>query len=176
MFNQFGQSRPFTPQTPQRPLAGQTPSASNSSFQASYGAQITPDFMRPSSTAPSQQGPTRMARIKPDSFGQMSPQNQRAALYDQARQQATQAHQTNYQTLRNPSSALPGGLTERQKADFQLLQRTNPVAAQQQLAQYQRTADIRYNKPQPGGTQSPAGPNYRSTPTNFNGPRPRFGS
>lgn len=145
-------------------------------MQSSYGAQIRPDFMRPSSpSSSSQQGPTRMVRIKPDAFGQMSPQSQRAALFDQARQQMAQTRQMGYQSVRNPSAALPGGLTERQRADFQLLQRTDPVAAQQQLMNYQRTADIRYNKPQPA-SPPPGGLTYRSTPANFNGPRPRFGA
>lgn len=118
-----------------------------------------------------------MNRIQPDAYGQMAPQSQRAALYDQARQQTKQAYQANYERMRNPSGALPGGLSEKQRMDFQMLQRTNPAAAQQQLLKYQRTADIRYNKPVSGpSTTPPAGPTNRSNPTNFNGPRPRFGA
>lgn len=98
-------------------------------------------------------------------------------MFDQARQQTKEAHQTNYQTLRNPSSALPGGLSEKQRMDFAMLQRTNPLAAQAQLQQYQRTADIRYNKPgvapkPPAGT----GLTYRRPPGGPTGPRRTFGA
>ena len=106
----------------------------------------------------------------------MSPQSQRAALFDQARLQATQDRQMTYGTLREPSSALPGGLSEKQRMDFAMLQRTDPLAAQKQLQQYQRTSDIRYNKP--GATpQQPtsSGLTYRRPPTSFNGLRRPFG-
>jgi hypothetical protein len=113
-----------------------------------------------------------MQRIKPDNFQSMSPQSQRAALFDQARQQMTEMHQASYQTQRNPSSALPGGLTEKQRMEFSMLQRSDPLAAQAKLQQYQRASDIRYNKP--GTTPQPpagSGLTYRRPPTSFNGPR-----
>lgn len=170
MFNQFSQRRAFTPQTPQRPLPGQSPAAS-SSTPGSFGAQIKPGFMQSTPTSGAQPF-SRPSRIKPDAFGQMSPQNQRAALYEQARQQ--QANEGRFQDPRTMSAALPGGLTERQQREFKMLQRADPLAAHQQLMDYQRNADIRYNKPQPGpGAQPPAGSGlaYRSNPK---GPRPRF--
>ena len=170
MFNQFNQRRPLTPNTPSRPASAQP--AANSQTQ-SFKAQIKPDFMGSSSSTSSGTASfAKPARIKPDDFQRMSPQSQRAALFDQARQQATQAHQSNHQTLRNPSSALPGGLSEKQRMDFAMLQRTDPLAAQKQLQQYQHTSDIRYNKP--GTTPQPpasSGLTYRRPPTSFNGPR-----
>lgn len=174
MFNQFNQRRPFTPTTPPRQAPVQP--AANAPAQ-SFKAQIKPDFMGSSSSTSSGTASfAKPARIKPDDFQRMSPQSQRAALFDQARQQATQAHQSNYQTLRNPSSALPGGLSEKQRMDFAMLQRTDPLAAQKQLQQYQRTSDIRYNKP--GTTPQPptsSGLTYHRPPTSFNGPRRPFG-
>jgi hypothetical protein len=118
-----------------------------------------------------------MQRIKPDAFQGMTPQGQRAALFDQARQQTRQAHEVNYQTLRNPSSALPGGLSEKQRMEFQMLQRSDPQAAQAKLQQYQQTADIRYNKP--GATPQPpasSGLTYRRPPGKPSGPRRTFGA
>jgi hypothetical protein len=176
MFNQFNQRRPFTPNTPSRPASVQP---TTSSQAQSFKAQIKPDFMGSSSSTSSGAASfTKPARIKPDDFQRMSPQSQRAALFDQARQQATQAHQSNYQTLRNPSSALPGGLSEKQRMDFAMLQRTDPLAAQKQLQQYQRTSDIRYNKPGTITPQPPAGSGltYRRPPSNPSGPRHTFGS
>ncbi len=174
MFNQFNQRRPFTPTTPPRQAPVQP--AANAPAQ-SFKAQIKPDFMGSSSSTSSGTASfAKPARIKPDDFQRMSPQSQRAALFDQARQQATQAHQSNYQTLRNPSAALPGGLSEKQRMDFQMLQRTDSMAAQQQLQQYQRTADIRYNKP--GTTPQPptsSGLTYRRPPSNPSSPRRTFG-
>ena len=124
---------------------------------------IRPSFLPLASTpTPSQ----------PSSFAQMNPKSQRAALYDQARQQASQQlRATDPRT--KLSSMLPGGLTERQRMDFDALQRTNPAAAQRQLDAYQRNADIRYNRPTPGA-QPPASPGV-TRPTNFNGPRRSFG-
>lgn len=177
MFNQFNQRRPFTPVPPSRPVPAQP--ATGGSTSGSFGANIKPDFMQRSSTqsGAGQPGAGRMQRIKPDAFQGMTPQGQRAALFDQARQQAQQAHEANYQTLRNPSSALPGGLSEKQRMDFKMLERTNPAAAQAQLQQYQRTSDIRYNKP--GTTPQPpagSGLTYRRSPGNPSGPRRTFGA
>ena len=182
MFNQFGQQRRFTPSTPPKPLPGQ--SAAPSAGSSSFSQQIRPDFATQANpTSASMPGPAqtnditaaRMTRTQADAFQRMSPQSQRAALYDQARQQSNRSYQMNYQQMRDPSSMLPGGLSERQRMDFQMLQRTNPAAAQQQLLDYQRTSDIRYNKPQPGtGGLPPAGPTYRRPPSNPTGPRPRF--
>lgn len=184
MFNQFNQRRQFTPSTPARPLPGQSVGPTNNS--GSFSHQIRPDFARqakPSSTGQMRQTQTnditaaRMTRTQADSFQRLSPQSQRAALFDQARQQNQQMHQMNYQAMRDPGAMLPGGLSERQRADFQMLQRSNPAAAQQQLLQYQRNADIRYNKPAPNaGGLPPAGPTYRRPPSNQNGPRRSFGS
>jgi hypothetical protein len=179
MFNQFSQKRPFTPSAPTRQVSGQ-PAASSSGAGSSFGAQIRPDFMQRSPATGSGGGlqpSSRMQRIKPDNFQRMTPQGQRAALFDQARQQNKEAYQTNYQTLGNPGSALPGGLSEKQRMDFAMLQRTNPLAAQQQLQQYQRTADIRYNKP--GTTPQPpagSGLTYRRPPGGPTGPRRTFGA
>lgn len=183
MFNQFGRARPNpinpygSPGSRQRPQLSQP--AQSQGQQDSHGAEYKPDFLHPLSTArPSteQAAPSRMQRIKPDTFGSLAPQDQRAALFDQARQQMSQSSRLGYQLLRDPSSMLPGGLTERQRSDFKMLQRTDPAAAQKQLLQYQRTSDIRYNKPLSGGSQPPAGPTYHRPPANFNGPRPRFGN
>lgn len=184
MFNQFNQRRQFTPSTPARPLPGQAAGATNSS--GSFSHQIRPDFVsqaKPSPTRPTRQAQTnditaaRMTRTQADSFQRLSPQSQRAALFDQARQQNQQMHQMNYQSMHDPSALLPGGLTKQQQTDFQMLQRSNPAAAQQQLLQYQRNADIRYNKPaqSPGGLP-PAGPTYRRPSSNPTGPRRSFGS
>jgi hypothetical protein len=62
--------------------------------------------------------------------------------------------------------------------DFAMLQRTDPLAAQKQLQQYQRTSDIRYNKPGTITPQPPAGSGltYRRPPSNPSGPRHTFGS
>ncbi len=173
MFNRFGQPRPFTPSTPQRPLPGQSPTVSSGSTPNSYGSQIKPDFMQPSSpTGDGQSGFSRPSRVKQDAFSQTAPQSQRSALYEQARQQMTQSR---YQNPRNLSTALPGGLSEKQRMDFKMLERSNPAAAEKQLLSYQNTSDIRYNKPQIGpAAQPPAGPTYHRPPTSFNGPRGRF--
>ncbi|QQS19003.1 hypothetical protein IPL68_03045 [Candidatus Saccharibacteria bacterium] len=179
MFNQFGQRRPFTPTTPARPLGGQPPAGAQTASNGSFGAQIKPDFMQRSGQAGNQQsaaGPSRMQRIKPDDFQKLSINSQRAALFDQARQQAAQAHQASYQTLRNPSVALPGGLSEKQRMDFKMLQRTDPMAAQAKLQQYQRTADIRYNKPGVAPKPAPgSGLTYHRPPSNPTGPSRSFG-
>lgn len=183
MFNQFGRARP----NPANPYGssgfGQSPrptQPAQTQGQSLSKAQYKPDFLHLSNptqqSATDQAAPSHMQRIKPDTFGSLAPQDQRAALFDQARQQMSQANRLGYQQLRDPSSALPGGLTERQRTDFKMLQRTDPAAAQKQLAQYQRTSDIRYNKPLSAGAQPPTGPTYHRPPTNFNGPRPRFGS
>lgn len=116
-----------------------------------------------------------MSRIKPDGYQSMSAQDQRTALYDQARQQTKDyAYQT---PLDVALSALPAGLSERQRMDFDALRRTDPLAAQKQLQQYQRTADIRYNKP---GTPPPptagSGLTYRRPPGGPTGPRRTFGA
>ncbi len=175
MFNQSGRNA-FSPSNQPRRLPGQP--GSTSSASNSFSAQIRPDFIKPSGQSGTQPGSsTHMARIKPDDFQRMNPATQRAALFDQARQQATQARQISYGTLRNPSSALPGGLSEKQRMDFAMLQRTDPLAAQKQLQQYQRTSDIRYNKP--GTTPQPrtgSGLTYRRPPSNPSGPRRTFGS
>jgi hypothetical protein len=156
-------------------MPGQSP-ATGGSAKSSFAPQIKPDFMQSSAQNNGNSSTfSRTTRTSTDAFGQMSPQSQRAALFDQARQQMTQANQLNYQHLRNPSAALPGGLTERQRTDFKMLQRTDPAAAQKQLMNYQRTSDIRYNKPMPGA-QPPAGPAYHRPPSNPTGPRPRFGA
>ncbi len=186
MFNQFGHPRP-NPINPygsasfgQKPQPTTQPTANP--MGNSVNAQYKPDFLHTSNgTNPSgqatvnQPSPNRLQRIKPDAFGSQTPQAQRAALFDQARQQMSQANRLGYEQLRNPSAALPGGLTERQRADFKMLQRTDPAAAQKQLMNYQRTADIRYNKPQ-SAPLPPSGPVGHRPPSNFNGPRPRFGS
>lgn len=175
----FNQRRAFTPSTPSRPISAQPSAGTSNSSSGGFSAQIRPDFMQRSGQAGAQQspsGPSRMQRIKPDSFQSMTPQSQRAALFDQARQQATQDRQMNYGTLRNPSSALPGGLTEKQRMEFSMLQRSDPLAAQAKLQQYQRTSDIRYNKP--GITPQPpagSGLTYRRPPGNTSGPRRTFG-
>ncbi|MCA9318593.1 hypothetical protein KDA06_03045 [Candidatus Saccharibacteria bacterium] len=110
---------------------------------------------------------------QPNSFAQMSPMSQRAALYDQARHQAVQ--QARFSDPRaNLSSMLPGGLTERQRMDFESLRRTNPIAAQKQLDLYQRNADIRYNRPA-SGVQSSVGRSIMPSTNHFNGPRRSFG-
>ncbi|PID30890.1 hypothetical protein CSA80_00025 [Candidatus Saccharibacteria bacterium] len=181
MFNQFGQHRPFTPNAasrsqPRQSTAAPSGAASNNSFTP----HIKPDFMpaTSSSASSSSSAYSRPTRIKPDEFQRLSPQAQRAALFNQAREQTAQARQVSYQTLRNPSSALPGGLTESQRRDFQMLQRSNPIAAQKQLEHYQRTADIRYNKPGTTPQQPSAGSGltYHRPPGRPTGPRRSFGS
>ena len=186
MFNQFGRPRP-NPASPygsasfgQKPQPMGQPAAKQPN--STINAQYKPDFLHPSNESnPSGQptgnlpSSTRPQRIKADAFGSMRPQDQRAALFDQARQQMGQASQMGYQQLRDPSSALPGGLTERQRADFKMLQRADPAAAQKQLMNYQRTSDIRYNKPQ-STSQPPSSPANHRPPSNFNGPRPHFGA
>ncbi len=114
-----------------------------------------------------------MGRTQADNFSRLSPQSQRAALFDQARQQASQ--QGRFLDPRNLGAALPGGLTEKQRMDFMSLQRTNPQAAEKQLLSYQRNADIRYNKPT-ASPQPPAGPTYHRPSTNYGGPRRSFGA
>lgn len=178
MFNQFSQHRPFSPSNQPRRAPGK-PFVSGSNSQGSFSAQIRPDFMKPQqqSGGATQPVSVRKSRIKPDAFQSISPQSQRAALFDQARQQAAQLHQANYQTMRNPSSALPGGLSEKQRMDLAMLQRTNPLAAQAQLQQYQRNADIRYNKPGVKPPSTPgAGLTYRRPPGGPTGPRRTFGA
>ena len=190
MFNQYGRSRPNPagaygssgfgqkPQ-PARPTNQPAVTPANSPIRGQY----KPDFLPASNATGSSAQPTNdpsnpahLQRIKPDAFGKLAPQDQRAALFDQARrQQMSQANQLNYQQLRDPSAALPGGLTTKQRADFKMLQRTNPAAAQKQLMNYQRTSDIRYNKPQ-SAPQPPSGPSNYHPPSNFNGPRPHFGA
>ena len=183
MFNQFGRPRP-NPANPygsagfgQKPQPATQPAGKP--IPDSVNAQYKPDFLPvtdPSRQASANQpGSNRLQRIKPDVFGSQTPQAQRAALFDQARQQMNQTNQLGYRQLRDLSSALPGGLTERQRTEFKMLQRSDPVAAHNQLMQYQRTADIRHNKPQPTPLP-PSGPVNRRLPSNFNGPRPRFGS
>lgn len=168
MFNQFGQQRPFTPKTSPRPLPGQT---NQSTTPSSFTPQIRPDFSTSQGSTNSQSA-YPMRRIQPDAHGSLSPQSQRAALYDQARAQASrEASFTDPRT--KLSDMLPGGLTERQCADFKTLQITNPQAALKQLETYNRTSDIRYNKPNPGAQTAPT-QNFRRPPTNFSGPRPRF--
>ncbi len=162
------QRRPFIPSQPAHTAGSQALPTSNTHASGAFGAQIKPSFIpnpSPSSQTPSA---SRMQRTQPDTFNTLSPQGQRAALYDQARQQASS--QATYQALRNPASALPAGLTKRQRADFTMLSRTNPLAAQAQLQQYQRTADIRYNKP---GSPPPASPGltHRRPPGGPTGPR-----
>ncbi len=189
MFNQFGRSR-HSPASPygsasfgQRPQPAQpTGQPAAKPTNSPMNAQYKPDFLHPSNgSTPSGQAagnlpsPARSQRIKTDTFGSLRPQDQRAALFDQARQQMSQANQLGYEQLRNPSAALPGGLTERQRADFKMLQRADPAAAQKQLMNYQRTSDIRYNKPQ-SAPLPPSGPMNHRPPSNFNGPRPRFGA
>ena len=151
MFNQFSNHRPQT----------STPPPSNpGQFGQKLQNSVRPSFLG----APATQPPSQ-----PTSFGQASPQNQRAALFDQARTQAAQQQRfTDPRT--NLSSMLPGGLTQKQRMDFELLRRTNPGAAQKQLDTYQRFSDIRYNKP----ATMPDTPIQRSRPTNFRGPRPSF--
>jgi|JI6StandDraft_1071083.scaffolds.fasta_scaffold01674_10 hypothetical protein len=169
MFNQFGQARKFTPQTPSRPIPGQT--AATTGSPSGFSPQIRPDFSFSAQHTNAQpSGPAR--RIQPDTLTSLSPQSQRAALYDQARQQAQQ--ESLFTDPRTKlSDMLPGGLTERQRADFKTLQITNPQAALKQLETYNRTSDIRYNKPNPGAQTAPT-QNFRRPPTNFSGPRPRF--
>lgn len=168
MFNRFGRSRP----TP----FGSNGSQPQTGQPSTNAAQYKPDFLHPSgaTNAPKQTGPTRPQRIKPDAFSALTPQGQRAALHEQARQQLSRASQLSYEQLRDPSLALPGGLSERQRADFKMLQRTDPMAAHMQLMDYHRTSDIRYNKPTPA-PQPSSGPVNRRPPANFNGPRPHFG-
>jgi len=131
-------------------------------------ANIKPDFLHAKPNKPNQQ-----ATSPAPGFETMSPQNQRAALFEQARQQVSGESRTNFQHMRDMSTALPGGLTEKQRTDFKMLQRTNPAAAEQQLISYQRNADARYNKPS-ATPQKPNGTVNRRPPSNFNGPRPRF--
>lgn len=177
MFNQSGRNAYSPSNQPRRTPAQPTPSNYRNSND--FAAQIRPDFMKPSSPSSASGGlqpASRMQRIKPDNFQSMTPQSQRAALFDQARLQAAQINKATYQTQRTPSSALPGGLTEKQTREFQMLQRTDPMAAQAKLQQYQNNADIRYNKP---GTAPPAtgsGLTYKRPPTSFNGPRKSFGA
>ncbi len=181
MFNQFGRPRP-NPANPYGSASfGQKPQPTAKPIGNPVNAQYKPDFLRPSNvTNPSgqapvnQSSPNRLQRIKPDAFGSQAPQSQRAALFDQARQQISQTNQLSYEHLRNPSAALPGGLTERQRAEFKMLQRSDPAAAQKQLMNYQRTADIRYNKPQAPPLPPSGSANHRP-PSNFSGPRPHFG-
>ncbi|MBL8121613.1 hypothetical protein JNM87_02610 [Candidatus Saccharibacteria bacterium] len=174
MFSQYGQRRPFNPATPVQP--GGTTGGSTGNSNSSY--QIRPDFAgQPQQQSNSGQGsPGPMRRIQQDAYQQMSPQSQRSALFDTARQNVQYERQIQ---MSNPmgiqNSALPGGLTERQRMDFDALRRTNPQAAQQQLLKYQRNADIRYNKPTTGPATPPPGPTHRQPPTNFNGPNRTFG-
>ncbi len=176
MFNQTGRNA-FSPSNQPRPIP--VPTGTPSQTPPSSGAQIRPDFIQRTQISNQSSAPTsssRIQRIKPDEFQRLSPNKQRAALFDQAREQSKAAFQSNYQTLRNPSSSLPGGLSEKQRMDFQMLQRSDPIAAQAKLQQYQRTADIRYNKP---GTVPPpaagAGLTYRRPPTSFNSTKRIFG-
>ncbi|QQS20250.1 hypothetical protein IPL85_02260 [Candidatus Saccharibacteria bacterium] len=178
MFNQFGQQRSKTPGNQPRRVPSNA-GAPNSSTRNSFSAQIRPDFLHPSPSAGSvrAQSTNRMQRIKPDDFQRLTPSAQRAALFDQAHQHTTQARQMHYGTLRNPSLALPGGLSEQQHRDFKMLQRIDPVAAQNKLMHYHHTADVRYNKP--GTTPKPpagSGLTYRRPPTNnSNSSRRSFG-
>lgn len=171
MFNQFSNRRPFTPsnQPQRRPAQPPQPSRQGNS---QFSAQIRPGFMQPVSqpTTGTTGGFNRPSRIKPDEFQSMGPQHQRAALYEQARQQSFQQAYQPHHTL---NAALPGGLSKQQIADFRMLERTNPLAAQAQLQNYQRNADIRYNKPTAQPPQSP-GLTYRRPPSNFQGPRRSF--
>ncbi|QQS69076.1 hypothetical protein IPP75_04085 [Candidatus Saccharibacteria bacterium] len=173
MFNQSGRNA-FSPSNQPRRMPSQ-PSPASSTTKG-FGAQIRPDFMQASRPSATGQPPAHMQRIKSDGFQTMSPQSQRAALFDQARQQAKQSFQSNYQSHTGVSGPLPGGLTERQRMDFETLKRTNPLAAEKQLQIYQQNSDIRYNKP--GTTPQPptsSGLTYRRPPTSFNGPRRPFG-
>ncbi|MFZ1248932.1 MAG: hypothetical protein WAQ24_01260 [Candidatus Saccharimonadales bacterium] len=175
MFNKFGQQRPFTPSNPpSRPVPSQA--SGTSGAQSNLRAQIKPDFLGSSSTSGGTSGFTRPSRTASDSFTSLSPQSQRSALYDQARTQAKEAFQSNYRSHTGVSGALPGGLSERQRMEFETLKRTNPLAAEKQLLNYKQNADIRYNKP--GMTsQAPQGSGltYRRPPTNPSGPRRSFG-
>lgn len=181
MFNKFGRSRPNPAGAYGSSGFGQKPQPiqptdmpATAPIGSTNNTQYKPDFLHASNTtAPS--SPAHMQRIKSDAFGSLTPQDQRTALFDQARQQMGQARQLGYQQLRDPSSALPGGLTERQRTDFKMLQRTDPAAAQKQLMSYQRTSDIRYNKPQ-SAPLPPSSPVNHRPPSNFNGPRPHFGA
>jgi len=132
-------------------------------------ANVKPDFLR--QTGRAQPGQSTTSQVP--GFEAMSPQDQRAALFEQARQQVSGESRTNFQHMRDMSTALPGGLTEKQRTDFKMLQRTNPAAAEQQLINYQRNADARYNKPSVS-PQKPSGTVNRRPPSNFSGPRPRF--
>lgn len=143
----------------------------------SFSPQIKPDFMNPAaaSTGSRTAGSTQPGRSRTDAFGHMKPQDQRAALYDQARQQQRQQLQTRFHDSHSVNAALPGGLTQKQRMEFGMLRRTDPLAAQKQLDTYQMNADIRYNKPMPGAAVQPdSGLTYRRPPTNFNGPRRSF--
>lgn len=175
MFNQFNNRRPFTPSTSARPLPGQGGPLGSSGATNSFGSQIRPTFLptnSPSANSTQPAGPAR--RIQPDGYTSMTPQAQRAALFDQARQQS--AHQARFVDPRtNLSSALPGGLTLKQRMDFETLRRTDPLAAQKQLYTYQRNSDVRHNKPT-ASCQPPAGPSYHRPSPNFNGPRRSFGA
>lgn len=167
MFSQYGSRKPFNPGLPQQ--SGQP--TSNQGSRSSFSHQIRPDFMQPTQqqNSGSPQSPAPIRRVQQDHFQRLSPESQRAALYDHARQQMNLGRQP---APRDLTSALPGGLTQRQRMDFDMLRRTNPQAAEQQLLHYQRTADIRHNKPTTGpSTPPPAGPTYRKPPTNLNGPR-----
>ena len=189
MFNQYGRSRPNPAGAYGSSGFGQKPqplqpisSPATTPRSNTNSAQYKPDFLHSSNAmdssaqpANNQSSPSRMQRIKPDAFGSLAPQDQRTALFNQAKQQVKDTYQASYQQMRNPSAALPGGLSERQRADFKMLQRTDPVAAQKQLMNYQRTSDIRYNKPQ-SAPQPPSGSTNNRPPANFNGPRPRFGA
>jgi hypothetical protein len=165
MFNQFSQARKFTPQTPSRPIPGQTAAPTGS--PSSFSPQIRPDFSFSAQHTNAQpSGPAR--RIQPDTHASLSPQSQRAALYDQARQQAQQ--ESRFTDPRTKlSDMLPGGLTEKQRMDFKTLQITNPNAALEQLRAYHQTSDIRYNRPSSGTT--PPNTTFRRPPSNLSGPR-----
>ncbi len=157
MYNQFGPRRPQNTNTPQT-----TPSTPP--LQDTMRAQIGPDFLKKPTQPNGVSSPARMSRIATNGFGRMNPKDQRSALFQQARDQ-----------IKNPSLALPGGLSERQRMDFEMLKRTDPVAAERTLMNYQKNADIRYNRPTPGVPPG-AGITTNRPPTNFNGPRRSFGA